>query len=83
MTALVIYEPGTADVARYCKGVDGKLIRTHTGFVNDEYTDDRRALSNFLCAPPEGLRIAADPFDPRKHIQDAMRYDGHAHMGFV
>lgn len=86
MTALVIYDGATHDIARYVKPAGEKMVRTHDGYVNDAFIGTSRSLQEFLLWPPEALRNAAEPDDPWKPRQDALRFMevyNAAHLGDV
>jgi hypothetical protein len=74
MTALVIYDGKTHDIARYVRPEGEKVARTHEGYVNDAFVGIPRSLQEFLQFPPEDLRIAPEPYDSRVLVQNAMRY---------
>lgn len=86
MTALVVFDTTNHDVARYVRVKDEKLTKTHEGFVNDDFIGSRRSLQEFLHRPPEPLRVAKEPYDAWRPLQDALRtmeeYDA-AHLGDV
>lgn len=92
MTALVVYDTASHDIARYVskpqypKGGREAITRTHVATVNPEFVGAYRSLLDFLWNAPDDCRVGVEPYNTAHGRQLALTEEEaseSAHLGDV